>query len=240
MPNSASSRTSTGGITGVKPFSSSRVSDPLHQRQLEPHERSLQERRSASRPRARRPPCPPNRRAARGGRAPWPPPRRPRAAPRPRRARSGPPGWAARPGRPSASTPGRAARRRAPSRASEAPRHLLDRRRGVLARALQLADLLGGLVLRSPQLLELRQHGAPALVQLRAPRRAERGPPRGAQRVTSGLRVLADLAEVEHGRSGWPPGPTRSRPRRRSPCPSTPRGSRRSGPPPCRPRCSPA
>ena len=43
---------------------------------------------------------------------------------------------------------------------------LADRGRGVLTRALELADALGGLVLGTPQLLELGEERAAALVEL--------------------------------------------------------------------------
>ena len=42
MPNSASSRTSTGGITGVKPCPRELLHRPPHQRELEEHQRALQ------------------------------------------------------------------------------------------------------------------------------------------------------------------------------------------------------
>ena len=70
--------------------------------------------------------------------------------------------------------------------------------RGVLAVPLQLADALARLVLARAQLLELRQKRAAALVQLSASS-SSAGPAAARQRVTRGLRVLADLPEVEDG-----------------------------------------
>ena len=79
------------------------------------------------------------------------------------------------------------------------PARLGDRLGGVLAVPLQLADALARLVLARAQLLELRQERAAALVELERlveQRRIDAAP---RQRVTRGLRVLADLPEVEDG-----------------------------------------
>ncbi len=76
--------------------------------------------------------------------------------------------------------------------------HLGDRRAGVLARALQLADALGGLVLGAPQLLELGQQRTPALVgieRLIEHRGVEAAP---KQRLSRRCGVFTDLPEVEH------------------------------------------
>ena len=49
MPKSASSRTSTGGMTGSKPFRPAGLERPAHQRELEQHERRPSGRRTATR-----------------------------------------------------------------------------------------------------------------------------------------------------------------------------------------------
>jgi hypothetical protein len=64
---------------------------------------------------------------------------------------------------------------------------------------LQLADALARLVLARAQLLELRQKRTAALVQLERLVEQRRIDPAARQRVTRGLRVLADLPEVEDG-----------------------------------------
>jgi hypothetical protein len=79
------------------------------------------------------------------------------------------------------------------------PARLGDRLGGVLAGPLQLADALARLVLARAQLLELRQKRAAALVQLERLVEQRRIDAAARQRVTRGLRVLADLPEVEDG-----------------------------------------
>lgn len=64
---------------------------------------------------------------------------------------------------------------------------------------LQLADALARLVLARAQLLELRQERAAPLVQLERLVDQRRIDAAARQRVTRGLRVLADLPEVEDG-----------------------------------------
>src|SRR5918995_677132 len=73
-----------------------------------------------------------------------------------------------------------------------------DRLRGVVAAALQLADSLAGLVLARPQVLELRQECAAALVELE--RLVERGgiDSSARERVARRLRIFAGLPEGEH------------------------------------------
>jgi hypothetical protein len=79
------------------------------------------------------------------------------------------------------------------------PARLGYRLGGVLAVPLQLADALARLVLARAQLLELRQKCAAALVQLERLVEQRRIDAAAGQRVTRGLRVLADLPEVEDG-----------------------------------------
>jgi len=76
--------------------------------------------------------------------------------------------------------------------------------RGVLAAALELADSLAGLVLARAQVLQLRQQGAAALVQLERLVENAGIDPAPRECVTRGLWVLADLPEVEDGDP--PPG----------------------------------
>jgi hypothetical protein len=64
---------------------------------------------------------------------------------------------------------------------------------------LQLADALARLVLARAQLLELRQKCAAALVQLERLVEQRWIDAAARQRVTRGLRFLADLPEVEDG-----------------------------------------
>jgi hypothetical protein len=64
---------------------------------------------------------------------------------------------------------------------------------------LQLADALARLVLARAQLLELREKRTAALVQLERLVEQRRIDAAARQRVTRGLRVLADLPEVEDG-----------------------------------------
>ena len=79
------------------------------------------------------------------------------------------------------------------------PARLGDRLGGVLAAALELADALARLVLARAQVLELREKRAAALVQLERLVEQRRVHVAARQRVTRGLRVLADLPEVEDG-----------------------------------------
>ena len=188
-------------------------------------------RRSASRPRARPPPCRRGRRAARGGRGPSSPPRRPRAAPRPPRAPTGRAGSAALRARAWSCSSTRvdlalkllhlAPRRRASPRSRPTrPRRSASPRRSVVGR-----------VLLGAQLLELGQQLAPArverqqLVERVAPRRgapARREPAPGRAVSPSGRARPAGL------------GLLAAAPRR----PSTSRGTRPPRRPPRRRRCS--
>jgi hypothetical protein len=79
------------------------------------------------------------------------------------------------------------------------PARLGDRLGGVLAVPLQLADALTRLVLARAQLLKVRQERAAPLVQLERLVDQRRIDAAARQRVTRGLRVLADLPEVEDG-----------------------------------------
>ena len=166
VPNSACSRTSTGGTTGVKPFSSSSVQHPLDERELEPHERPLQvDEARAGHPGARLEVtrCSPSS-------STWLAARRP-ASPSSRSTSSST--AARRVGQ----VGQRGEHRRAPLLhlaqlllelllALRDALHLRDRLRRVRAGALQLADPLRGLVLPPPQLLQPRQQRPPALVEL--------------------------------------------------------------------------
>ena len=83
------------------------------------------------------------------------------------------------------------------------PARLGDRLGGVLAAPLQLADPLARLVLARAQLLELGQQRAAALVELERLVEQRRVDAAARQRVPRGLRVLADLPEVEHRDLAW-------------------------------------
>ena len=214
---------------------------PLHQRELEPHDRPLQVGEArAGHPGAglhvhevaeevevvaRR----------------WRPPRRPRAAPRPPAGQlgSGRLGSAASA---ACAAPRRcAARRPAPSRdrRHRAPRRSPPTRPRRSAEGRRSAWTPRSFAGAAPRAQEARRAGArPA----RAPRRAAPGPRRGARarRAPVGGRRGSDGDRARAGPRGWRPGPTRSRPRRRSRRRSTWRGSRRPARRPCRPRCWPA
>ena len=191
VPYSASSRTSTGGITGSKPLPPSTLQRPAHERELEQHERPLEVRE------------------ARAGHA------RARlhvdeAAEQLEVVAAGLARLAdlahhlvlvgrRRVGRV------RHARERGLQLLLDVAdlglellhlggdaAHLLDRGRRVAARALRLGDLVVRRVLRRAQLLEPREHLAPALVELQELVEHVRGAAareRGADR----LRVAPDL-----------------------------------------------
>jgi hypothetical protein len=65
--------------------------------------------------------------------------------------------------------------------------------------SLKLADPLARLVLARAQVLELREECTAALVELQRLVDQCRGEAAARKRVTRGLRVLADLPEVEDG-----------------------------------------
>jgi len=79
------------------------------------------------------------------------------------------------------------------------PARLGDRLGGVPPAPLELADPLARLVLAGAKVLELREQSAPALVELERLVDQRRVDPAPRQRVARGLRVLADLPEVEDG-----------------------------------------
>ena len=223
MPYSASSRTRTGGITGVKPPLLEKRQRPLHERQLQPHERPLQvheARAGHARGRAR---CRGRRPAARRGLRPvlaglahladdlvlagGASDRAGSAAPASTR-RGGPPACAA-PRSELLLALGRAAR-------------LGDRLRGVLAAPLQLADPLAGLVLARAQRPPAWAAARGGARRARAPRPARPGPRRGGRSETragcgsSRICLRSSIAT--------PPAASCS-------CPSTCRGSRPPLPP---------
>ena len=215
MPNSASSRTSTGGITGSKPCAAQQLQRPAHQRELEEDEVALQVGEARAGDLARRPPCRSWRPRARGGRGRT---RRPTPHSRSDVSSSAAVGI------------GRVRQRRLErGQLGLEPRdlglelldaradrlHLGDRRRGVRAGALGLADRLRPGVALAPAPLR-----APAAARSGASRSSKRGvePLVGAvaaarQRGPRRLRVAGDRPQVEHptspaGQSGRP-----------SPCP---------------------
>ena len=190
MPNSASSRTSTGGTTGSKPVRHQHLHAPAHERELEQHHVALEVGEARARHARRGLHVDQRRRRARGGRAARSAPaaRRPRAATCPRRPRSDPAGSGSARARPASSRLDRRELLRQRLRAARDLLHLGDRVGRVAALLLRARDRLRGLVLARPQPLDLGQQLAPPrverqrLVRAARPTRRSAAPARRARR----------------------------------------------------------